>query len=546
MSLKMPSAPGPALFKEGYCVQQGVEDLVIRNIHAICELSEIIRTSYGPNGCNKIILNHLMKTFVSSDASTILQELEVVHPAAKIVAMASKQQDSEMGDSTNFVLIFAGELLKHAETLIRTGLHPSEISQGYEMALDFALKTLEDLSVEKVKNIQSKDEIYKAIKSCISAKHFGYEKLLGDFVAEASLMVLPKNPINFNVDSIRVVKILGGNLNESKVVKGMVFPREPEGIVRKAQKAKVGVFSCPLDISQTETKGTVLLKNAQEMLNFTKGEEAQLESMVKELSDCGIRVVVTGAGIGELVLHYLNKYNLLVIKVLSKFDLQRLCRVIGATPLARLGAPMPEEMGFVDVVETVEIGGDRVTIFCQENEATKTATIVLRGATQNYLDDLERAIDDGVNLVKAVIKDPRLVAGAGATEIELSKRISAYAEEVSGIFQYPVKKYAEAFEIVPRTLAENAGLDSTEVLGKLYALHHSSNNHTIGVDIEGNSDTTFDAKAAGILDVLSVKSWACKLATEAALTILRVDQIIMSKPAGGPKLPEPNPNWDNE
>ncbi|KTW28392.1 T-complex protein 1, theta subunit [Pneumocystis carinii B80] len=546
MSLKMPKAPGPALFKEGYRTQQGVEDVVVRNIHAISELSEIVRTSYGPNGYNKIIVNHLAKMLVSSDASTILEELDIVHPAAKVIVMASKQQDLEMGDATNFVLIFAGELLKHAEALIRMGLHPSEIAEGYEIGRDFALKTLEELSVDKVEDVRSSEEILKAIKSSISSKQFGFEKLLGSLVAEAALLVLPKNTLHFNVDSIRVVKVLGGCLDESRVVKGMVFPRDPEGIVRKALKAKVGVFSCPLDISQTETKGTVLLRNAKEMLEFSKGEEVLLESMVKELFDCGIRVIVTGGGIGDLVLHYLNKYNLLVIKVLSKFDLQRLCRVIGATPLARLGAPMPEEMGYVDVVETVEIGGDRVTVFRQENEITKTATIVLRGATQNYLDDVERAIDDGVNLVKAIVKDPRLVAGAGATEMELSKRISAYSEKVPGIFQYPIKKFAEAFEVIPRTLAENAGFDSTEIIGKLYAFHHTDNNVTIGIDIEGNNDVPFDAKLAGIFDVLSVKLWACKLATEAALTILRVDQIIMSKPAGGPKPPGPNPNWDNE
>ncbi|KTW30941.1 T-complex protein 1, theta subunit [Pneumocystis jirovecii RU7] len=546
MSLKMPKAPGPMLFKEGYRVQQGVDNAVVRNIHAISELSDILRTSYGPNGRNKVIVNHLQKMMVTSDAAIILQELDVVHPAAKIIVMASKQQDTEMGDATNFVLILAGELLKNAEELIRMGLHPSEISQGYEMAQNYALKTLENFSVDKVKDIFSVDELYKAIKSSIAAKQFGYEKILGYLVAEAALIVLPKNPLNFNVDNIRVVKILGGSLNESVVIKGMVFSREPEGTVRKVCSAKVGVFSCPLDISQTETKGVVLLKNAKEMLSFTKGEEVQLESMVKELFDSGIKVVVTGGGVGDLVLHYLNKYNLLVIKVLSKFDLQRLCRVVGATPLARLGAPMPEEMGFVDVVETIEIGSDKVTVFRQENESTKTATIVLRGATQNYLDDLERAIDDGVNLVKAVIKDPRLVPGAGATEMELSKQIFVYADDVSGIFQYSIKKYAEAFQVIPRILAENAGLDSTEVLGRLYASHSLENNQNIGVDIEGNNDAIIDAKEACIFDVLSVKLWACKLASEAALTILRVDQIIMSKPAGGPKPPGPNKDWDNE
>src|SRR5271170_860838 len=268
------------------------------------------------------------------------------------------------------------------------------------------------------------------------------------------------------------------------------------GIIKKAKNAKVGVFSCPLDISQTETKGTVLLHNAKEMLDFSKGEEVALEKVtfqqrmaanlqiIKEIADTGIRVVIAGQSIGELALHYLNRYSILVIKVLSKFDLRRLCRVVGATPLARLGAPMPDEMGSIDVVDVVEMGGDRVTVFKQENDITRTATIVLRGATQNYLDDLERAIDDGVSVVKAITKDPRLVPGAGATEMELLKRVLAYGEKTPGLLQHAIKKYAETFEVIPRTLAETSGLDATEVLSRLYTAHHNSDDGVMGVDIE--------------------------------------------------------------
>jgi len=220
------------------------------------------------------------------------------------------------------------------------------------------------------------------------------------------------------------------------------------------------------------------------MLDFSKGEEVQLEKIIKEIADTGIRVVIAGQSIGELALHYLNRYSILVIKVLSKFDLRRLCRVVGATPLARLGAPMPDEMGTIDIVEVVEIGGDRVTVFRQEEEISRTSTIVLRGATQNYLDDLERAIDDGVSVVKAFTKDSRLVPGAGATEMELLKRVLAYGERTPGLLQHAIKKYAEAFEVVPRTLAETSGLDATEVLSRLYTAHHNSDDGVTGVDIE--------------------------------------------------------------
>jgi T-complex protein 1 subunit theta len=435
-----------------------------------------------------------------------------------------------------------------------------------------------DLEVDRLKEMRSITELSKALRTVIGSKQSGSEDILAPLVAEAVLAVLPKNPVNFNVDNVRVVKIMGGSLEQSRVVKGMVFGREPEGQIKKARKAKVGVFSCPIDASQTETKGTVLLKNAKEMLDFTKGEEDRLEAAIRELHDSGLRVVVAGTSVGELALHYLNRFNILIIKVLSKFELRRLCRVVGATPLARLGAPMPDEMGSIDVVETSEIGGDRVTIFRQEeaNNLTRTATIVLRGATQNHLDDVERAIDDGVNVVKAITKDPRLVAGAGATEMQLAERISAFADKTPGLLQYAIRKYAEAFEVIPRTLAESAGLDATEILSRLYTAHQRTRNEgeeedeeessaggssssssgdnddeepywTTGVDLSSESSTgTLDAVEEGILDLMVSKKWAIQLATEAARTVLSVDQIIVARQAGGPKPPGQNPNWDED
>ena len=208
------------------------------------------------------------------------------------------------------------------------------------------------------------------------------------------------------------------------------------------------------------------------------------QQIFQEIADSGMKVLIAGSSIGELALHYLNRHQILVVKVLSKFDLRRICRVVGASPLARLGAPTPDEMGQCDVVETVEIGGDRVTVFRQETEATRTATVVVRGATTNQMDDVERAIDDGVNVVKGIIKDPRMVAGAGATELELAKRIADFGEKTPGLAQHAIKRFADALEVVPRTLAENAGLDATEILSKLYAAHAKNDEGVIGVDIE--------------------------------------------------------------
>ncbi|OJJ89025.1 chaperonin-containing T-complex subunit CCT8 [Aspergillus glaucus CBS 516.65] len=554
MSLSMPGPSQGGLFKPGYQSHDAEDGAVIRNIEACQAISKTVQTSLGPYGRNKIVINHLQKMILTSDAASILRELDVVHPAAKLLVMASQQQDAEMGDGTNMVIVLAGELLKKAEEVLRLGLKTSDIVQGYEKAQNFALKTLEELEVDRLQDLRSQEELTKALRTVVASKQSGTEDLLASLVAEAVLSVLPKNPVNFNVDNVRVVKIMGGSLENSRVIKGMVFGREPESIIKKATKAKVGVFSCPIDVSQTETKGTVLLKNAEEMMNYSKGEEERLESAIKELHDSGLRVVVAGANVGDLAMHYLNRFNILVVKILSKFELRRLCRVVGATPLARLGAPMPDEMGAVDVVETAEIGGDRVTVFRQEdaNSPTRTATIVLRGATQNHLEDVERAIDDGVNVVKAITKDPRLVPGAGATEIQLIERISAFADKTPGLPQHAIRKFAEAFEVIPRTLAESGGLDATEVLSRLYTAHQSKGSEeepywTTGVDLEqGSSEGTLDAVDEGILDLMASKSWAIRLASEAARTVLSVDQIIVARQAGGPKPPGPNPNWDED
>ncbi|KAF8883268.1 chaperonin Cpn60/TCP-1 family [Infundibulicybe gibba] len=507
MSLKVPKANNVQIFKDGYKYLQGIDEAVLRNIQAVNELSDLVRTSFGPNGRNKLLINHLGRLFVTSDAATIIREIEVVHPAAKLLVMASQAQESEMGDATNMVLILAGELLKKAEHLLIMGLHPSEIIKGYELACIKAVAEVEKLSTFSLPSPLTHTSLAAALKPAIASKQYGYEDILANLVAEAALAIMPNNPKNFNVDNVRVVKIMGGSLSGSKVVQGMVFGREPEGMVKKATRAKVAVFTSALDVAQTETKGTVLIKNADEMLNFTTGEEKHLEKIFKEIADSGVTVIIAGSSIGELALHYLNRFNIAVLKVLSKFELRRLCRVVG---------------------------GDRVTVLRQlvhgdegfnpqsQGEKTRTATI--------------RAIDDGVNVIKSLMKDARLVPGAGATELELARRVEAYGSGLKGLSQHAVKRYATALEVIPRTLAENAlgGAEGNEVLSRLWAKHEESGGEGWGVDVEVN----------GIYDSLAAKTWAIRLATEAAVSVLSVDSIIMSKPAGGPKVPQQAGNWD--
>lgn len=580
MSLKLPQNPNANLFKQGYNSYSNADGQINKSIEAIREIYQMCLTSMGPCGRNKIIINHLGKTIITNDAATMLRELEIVHPAVKILVMATEQQKIDCGDGTNLVMILAGEMLNVSLKLIDQGLSAVEIIQGYNMAKKFTLNELDNLIVDTISDKTDRNEILKVIKPVIASKQYGFEDLLSGLVADAVSYVLPKsknttnnNKVYFNVDSIRVVKIMGGSLSNSQVINGMVFNQEPEGHIKslaEGKKHKVAVFTCPLDIANTETKGTVLLHNAQEMLDFSKGEEKQIDLMMKEIADMGVTCIIAGAGIGELALHYLNRYGILVLKISSKFELRRICRVCGATPLPRVGAPTPEELGSVDIVKTIEIGGDRVTVFKQElDEVSKTSTIILRGATQNNLDDIERAIDDGINAIKGLMKPDgsKLLPGAGATEIELVSRITKFGEKTPGLLQLAIKQYALAFEVVPRILAETAGLDVNEVLPNLYASHNKinrkdeinddnesnntdiANTNVFGIDTDGESKLGIkDIREDGIYDMLAMKKFAINVATEAATTVLSIDQIIMAKKAGGPAAPQQRRpgNWDQD
>ncbi|RHY31570.1 hypothetical protein DYB32_003373 [Aphanomyces invadans] len=547
-----PAAGLSGLLKEGHKHFEGVDEAVAKNIDAVKQLADISRTSLGPNGMRKLVINHLDKIFVTSDTATIVQELEVVHPAAKMVVMAAKMQQTEYGDATNLVVSIAGELLMQAAGLLRMGLHASEIVTGYKKAYEKALEILNTLELHTIRDLRNQAELEKIIRPVVGAKQYGYEDVLAKLIAEACLNVFPNKPKapKVNVDNIRVTKIMGGNVFDSRVVKGMVVQRDTEGSVKKAESAKVAVFGCGIEVSSTEAKSTVLIKTADELMNYNKGEEQRLDEAIRAISESGATVVIAGGSISEMALHFLEKYNLMSIRIQSKWELRRLCRAVNATALVRLGAPTPEEMGFCDHVAVQEVGGKKITVFRQDEEDAKMATIILRASTDNVLNDLERAIGKccGVGflckrpggysscVVKAACKDGRFVAGGGATEIEVARQIEAFGNTTPGLDQYAIKKFAEALEIVPRMLAENAGQQGTQVISSLYAAHGAGKPNA-GVDVECESETGVveNMLAANVVDHLETKKAALRLGADAAITVLRVDQIIMAKAAGGPK-----------
>lgn len=542
--MKIPKSGYGRFMKEGAQHFKGTDEAVQRNIEACTELASQIRSAYGPNGMNKMVINHIEKLFVTNDAATILKELEIQHPAARIIIMATEMQEKQIGDNTNTVVILAAALLEHASNLINMGMTPQEVAAGYEQAAEKALEILPSLVVKEASDLKNMEEVRLYLRSAITSKQYDNEDVIADLVAKACVTTCPSNSLNFNVDNIRICKIIGSGVHTSKVMNGMVFKRGAEGEIRSANDARIAVYTCPFDLTQTETKGTVLIENADELVNFSKGEESEVEEQVKAIADNGVKVVVAAGKFGDLYLHFLNKYKIMAVRLTSKFDLRRLCRTVGAQPQARICAPAVNLLGHCDSVAVQEIGDENVVVFDKNSETGKVATIIIRGSSQSRIDDVERAVDDAVNTYKALTKDGQLLAGAGAVEIELAKEIESFGAKAPGLEQYAIKKFAHALETLPKAIAENAGMPTTETLTKLYA-EHVAGKKNAGIDIWKRE--VMDAVANNIFDLYAGKRLAIKLATDAAATILKVDQIIMAKQAtGGPKPRGPKPQDDDD
>ncbi|KAK0398778.1 hypothetical protein QR680_002752 [Steinernema hermaphroditum] len=539
MALPIPKSGYSRFMKEGAKHFKGADEAVLRNIEACTELANKLRTAFGPNGMNKMVINHIEKLFVTNDAATILNELEIQHPAARLLVLAAQMQEKQIGDYTNSVIIFAADLLERSAELLHMGLKPVEVADAYDMAFKQLEKVLPSMVVRTASELQNLDSVKEFLKASISSKQFDHQDFITDLVAKACVQTVPKNSSNFNVDSIRICKIIGSGVQYSRVMNGMVFKRGTEGSVKKVDNARIAVFACPVDVTQTETKGTILMNTADDLKNYAVTEEGEVEGQIKSLAEAGVNVIVANGKFGDIYLHFLNKYNIMAVRLTSKFDLRRLSRSIGAQPQSRLCTPSPDLLGQCDRVFLEEIGDTDVTVFDKDSEHGNIATIIVRGSSQSRMDDVERAIDDAVNTYKALSKDGRLLAGAGAVDMRASQHIEQWGKGMSGIEQYGIKRYALALSVLPKQLAKNNGHEPTVFLSKLIKAHQGSNcDH--GIDLI--TGDVMDAVTNKIYDLYAGKLSCYRLATEAVSTILRVDQIIMAKQAtGGPKPRNPLP-----
>jgi T-complex protein 1 subunit theta len=519
MSMSYNAASGlGGMLKDGH---KHWDDAVVRNITAATELGTMVSSSFGPFGRHKLLVNHLDQMSVTSDCAMILKELEVEHPAAKLLAMASQKQKQECGDSTNLVVMFSGELLRQTLTLMKMGLHVSEVLAGYQIA---ASCLWEQLPKCVTVTIASAEDLVRVVEPVMASKVYGSHVELAPLVVQAGLCVQTETG-KISPDSVRTIKVLGASTADSIMIAGYASQRPVETLLDTATNCKIAVFACGMEASSTEAKGTVLMKTADDLKNYNATEERKMEEIIASIAETGVKVIVTGGSVSEMALHFVNRYKLVLMKLGSKWELRRLCQAVGATALVRLGPPTPDEVGFADSVGPLQLGSKSLTVL--KNSNGKLATLILRASTHSMLQDVERAVDNGIHALSQATKSAgKCVPGAGATEFHLSQVILKKAEVSPGLDQYAIRAFAKALQIVPRTLAETAGWNGPKTLADMVAYEGDF----VGIDLENTKVGTTD-----VLDLLSTKTSAFQLALDAALTVLRVDQIIMSKQAGGPK-----------
>ncbi|XP_060710538.1 T-complex protein 1 subunit theta-like [Hemiscyllium ocellatum] len=544
MAAHVPKPPGYLqMLTSGARYFSGLEEVVFRNIEACKELAQSLQATYGPSGLNKLVVNHLEKLLVTGDSSTVLREYQIEHPAANMLVLAMKMQEEEVGDGRTLVLLLAGSLLDRAGSLLRSGLSVPEVIEGYRQGCQRALEVLEELTCGRLDDPLDEDAVADTVRTPIMSKQCGYEGTLSRLVARSCVVVSSGGHGVFDPDLVRVCKVLGAGVGDSLVLGGMAFKKEAESLVTSVRDARVVVYSCPFELSRPETKGTVLLQGPADMLGFGDGEERLMEAQVRGLLQAGVTVLVIGGKVGELALHYADQHRLMVVRLHSRHELSRLAKAVGATPLLKLGTPSQEELGHCDRVYLQEVGGTQLVIFEQEKRAPAVATILLRGPLHGLQDQLEEAIRDGVSTYRSLGLDSRLVPGAGATEVELALQISAHGASCPGLEQYAIQEYARSFQDISEALVRNTGDRERQVITQLLAAHQEGHRN-LGFNMEPGDAEVLDAAKAGIWDSLLVKRSAIRLATNAAITVLSVDQIIMAKKSGGPKPRGENPNWD--
>jgi thermosome len=522
------------ILKEGSSRSRGRE-AQHSNIMAARIIAETVKSSLGPKGMDKMLVDSFGDVTITSDGRTILDEMDVQHPAAKMMVEVAKTQDNEAGDGTTTAVVIAGELLNKAEDLIGKNIHPTIIIDGYKKASEKALEILEKIAIPVDLNSEEylKGVAMTSMASKLVAEHREY---LADLAVKAILQVAEKENGEYkaDVDDVKVEKKPGEALQDTKLINGIVLDKEVvhPGMSKRLENAKIVLLDTSLEIEKTEFDAKINIESPEQMDAFLKQEEAMLKEMVEKIAAAGANVVLCQKGIDDMAQHFLARKGILAVRRIKKSDMEKLAKATGGKLITNLDDINPADLGYASLVEERKIGDDKMT-FVEGCKHPRAVTILIRGGTERIVDEAERSLHDALCVVRDVVEEPKILAGGGAPEIEVSRALKKYAETLPGREQLAVKSFAEALEAVPTTLTENAGLDPIDILSELRAKHEKGETWA---GIEVHSGKVQDMSLAKVFEPLSVKKQIIKSATEAASMILKIDDVIA---AGKMKAPTP-------
>ncbi len=523
------------ILKEGSKRETG-RDAMKANIDAAKGIAAAVRTSLGPRGMDKMLVDSLGDIVITNDGVTILKEMDVEHPAAKMMVEVSKTQDQMVGDGTTTAVIIAGSLLQEAESLINQNVHPTIIAEGYRTAAEKAKEILSSISTK----VQISDEasIRKMAETSLSSKSAtGNKEALAKISYETIKAVAEKieNGYRVDMDNVQIVKKQGGEIEDTELIMGIIVDKEKvhPGMPDVVKNAKIAVMNAALEIKKPEFDTNIKIDDPSMIQQFLSQEEKVLKDMVKKVKATGATVLITQKGIDDLAQHYLSKEGIYAVRRVKKSDIEKLSKATGASVASSVDELSSADLGFAETVEQRKIGDDYLT-FVVGCKNPKAVSLLIRGGTDHVVDEIERSMVDSIHVVAAIVEDGQYVPGGGASAIEIAVKMRDFANKVGGRQQLAIEKFANALEEIPRALSENAGINAIDVLINLRKAH-AEGKHNHGLNLfTGEIE---DMKKAGVIEPIRVGKQAIDAATEAAVMILRIDDVIATKGSSGGSPP---------
>ena len=506
------------------------------NITAAKVVAESIRSALGPKGMDKMLVDNFGDVTITSDGRTILDEMDIQHPAAKMLVEVAKTQDKETGDGTTSAVIIAGELLNKAEELIDKNIHPTIIIDGYKMAAEKALETLEKIAIAV--DLKSQDFLVKAATTSMGSKIVAEHKdYLAEIVVKAMLAVAEKQDGAFkvDVDDVKVEKKTGESLKETTLINGIVLDKEivHSGMPKRLEKAKIALLDASLENEKPELDAKINIESPDQIEAFLKQEEKMLKDMVEKILSTGANVVICQKGIDDMAQHFLARKGVIAIRRAKKSDMEKLARATGGKIVSSINSLSAADLGYAALVEERKTGDDKMT-YVEGCKNPKSVTLLIRGGTQRMTAEAERSIHDALSVVKDLLEEPKIVAGGSSPEMEMSSILKKYAQTLPGREQLAVQIFAEALEAIAVTLAENAGLDPVDIISQLRAEHEKGKTWA-GINVfEGKVE---DMIKLNVYEPLAVKKQIIKSANEAASMILKIDDVIATAKMKTPPMP---------